>query len=354
MKILYVNDYLVHAGAEKMAKNIMRMASKHGHETRFVAPLLDKENTPSEQVATEEIESFNPDLVHFHNIAVVGLDPIKYCQLKGIPVVWTVHDWYPVCKMRARLRQGQVCHPLNWSICGACPEGLKNIPNLQELRNTMRDVEIVTLCNAQRLLMGDFDYDVNHITVVKNGVDTEAFESGEDGGYIFWFGLMRWEKAVDWHFQSAQILPYPHLSCGAMRDYKIDIEKCKSKYLGFLPESDMVKMIAHSSLVQVPARWPEPCGLTILESFACGKPVITVALGGIPEYVRDGETGFLVEPGDVVGFLDLTHYLMEKPELRNEMSKNALEASRYYSLERVWSDYMKVYEKAIGGKIEDD
>lgn len=351
MKVLFVNDFLVYAGAEKLVQRVMSHAQKNGHEIKLATQYLNRDHTPSGTDITKTIQDYQPDVVHFHNIASIGFEPLEYCVREKVPTVWTVHDWYPTCKIRTRMnRQGQVCANQDWSRCAECASSehltklLRNLPKLRDLAN---HIEMTTLCNAQRLLMHDFGYDINHITVVKNGVDTSTYSPNEEKGYVFCFGVIRWEKAVDWHIQSANVSPYPHALAGVQIGFKLNLAKAKTKMLGFLPENTLIQCIGNASVVQVPARWPEPCGLTILESFACGKPVVSVAQGGIPEYLEDGKAGFLAEPGDVVGFIDLTNYLMDNDGLRGEMGKNALEASRYYSLERVWSDYEKVYKKAM-------
>ena len=46
-------------------------------------------------------------------------------------------------------------------------------------------------------------------------------------------------------------------------------------------------------------RWPDPLPRTAMEAMAAGRPVVGYQTGGVPEMVVDGETGFLVEPGDV-------------------------------------------------------
>jgi glycosyltransferase involved in cell wall biosynthesis len=53
-----------------------------------------------------------------------------------------------------------------------------------------------------------------------------------------------------------------------------------------------------AQIVVVPSHWPEPFGLVGIEAMARGRPVVATATGGIPEWLADGETGILVEPGD--------------------------------------------------------
>ncbi len=67
----------------------------------------------------------------------------------------------------------------------------------------------------------------------------------------------------------------------------------------------------------------ELLGLSVLEAMACGTPVVASRLGGLREVVRDGETGFLVEPGDVAGLRARLEQLLASPSLVRDMGDNA-------------------------------
>jgi starch synthase len=70
-----------------------------------------------------------------------------------------------------------------------------------------------------------------------------------------------------------------------------------------LPRSDVVQLLSHAAVFVCPSVY-EPFGLINLEAMACGLPVVASAVGGIPEIVIDGETGYLVAfdaGGDVIG-----------------------------------------------------
>jgi glycosyltransferase involved in cell wall biosynthesis len=70
-------------------------------------------------------------------------------------------------------------------------------------------------------------------------------------------------------------------------------------------------------------RISELLGLTLLEAMASGTPVVASDLGGIPEIVEDGVTGFLVPPGDVDALRDRLAYLLDRPRLAAEMGAAA-------------------------------
>jgi glycosyltransferase involved in cell wall biosynthesis len=66
---------------------------------------------------------------------------------------------------------------------------------------------------------------------------------------------------------------------------------------------------------------PEHLGLTLLESMACGTPVICTDVGGMPEIVEDGVTGFIVPPNDPVSLGKKIRYLIYHPEVSDQMGR---------------------------------
>jgi glycosyltransferase involved in cell wall biosynthesis len=69
---------------------------------------------------------------------------------------------------------------------------------------------------------------------------------------------------------------------------------------GWLSESALADAYRRAAVVAVPSHWPEPFGLVGIEAMAHGRAVVASSTGGIPEWLRHGETGLLVSPGDPV------------------------------------------------------
>jgi glycosyltransferase involved in cell wall biosynthesis len=70
----------------------------------------------------------------------------------------------------------------------------------------------------------------------------------------------------------------------------------------------------------------ELLGLSVLEAMASGTPVVCSRVGGVAEIVRDGETGFLVKPGDIEALHDRLDLLLHKPDLARQLGDNARDA----------------------------
>ena len=122
--------------------------------------------------------------------------------------------------------------------------------------------------------------------------------------------------------------------------------------VNFLGEQEGVeRVLAASDLFLLPSEH-ESFGLAALEAMACGVPVIATRSGGLPEVVRDGETGFLLGVGDVDAAVERAIALLEDEPLRCRMGEAARsDAASRFDAPRVVERYVKVYERALAKPV---
>jgi glycosyltransferase involved in cell wall biosynthesis len=89
--------------------------------------------------------------------------------------------------------------------------------------------------------------------------------------------------------------------------------------VGWRPHSEIKSLYAQADICVVPSLWEEPFGMVALEAMAVGRPVIASRVGGLASIVLDGETGFLVPPGDETTLADRIRTLLDDPRMRHEM-----------------------------------
>jgi UDP-glucose:tetrahydrobiopterin glucosyltransferase len=90
-----------------------------------------------------------------------------------------------------------------------------------------------------------------------------------------------------------------------------DYPQAPIEYVGFLSTVDLQKELRQCRALLMTPRWVEAFGNVAIEALACGVPVIAYRRGGPVEIVRDGETGFLVEPDSVAGLVEAIRRLDE-------------------------------------------
>ena len=98
------------------------------------------------------------------------------------------------------------------------------------------------------------------------------------------------------------------------------------EFCGRLGGQELVGAYQAADVLIVPSS-KEAFGMVILEAMACGVPPVASATQGIPDVVDDGEFGFLVEPGDIRGFVAKISELFDDTDLRELFSRNARRAA---------------------------
>jgi len=91
--------------------------------------------------------------------------------------------------------------------------------------------------------------------------------------------------------------------------------------VGWRSHDTLAELYSRADICVAPSLWAEPFGMVAVEAMASGRPVVASDIGGLADSVVDGETGFLVPPGDARALADKLRMLLDDAELRAEMGK---------------------------------
>ena len=326
-----------------------------------------------------ELPPVTPDIVHCHNLHSNYFDLRALPWLShAVPVVLTLHD--------AWLLGGHCAHSFDcekWKTgCGRCPD-LSIYPRIWRdatAYNWRRKKDIYScsrlyIATPSRWLMDKVQQSMLmqaalQCRVIANGVDLEVFRPGDQLGARRNLGL-----PLD-----AQILVFVSQTVrrSQWRDYGLLEETVRRlareapegqpmivicwgdvgeprrfgrAEIRFLPFEDKGAEI--SSYFQAADICLHPAKIdtfptVILEALACGTPVVATAVGGIPEQVDDGVTGFLVPSGDAEAMAARVHQLLADSELRQKIGVQAVESARSrFSLDQQVDSYLSWYEEIL-------
>jgi len=118
------------------------------------------------------------------------------------------------------------------------------------------------------------------------------------------------------------------------------------RFVGF--RTGMEKVIPHVDMVVHPA-FREGLGVALLETAACGVPIVACRAGGIPEIVRDGLNGRLLEPGDSAGLAEAINGLLENPvQLAEYGTAGRRLVLEHFSIPRMVEQNRQVYVDLLG------
>lgn len=118
-------------------------------------------------------------------------------------------------------------------------------------------------------------------------------------------------------------------------------------YLGCVDKERKIKLLNLSNILLLPS-YAEGFPNALLEAMAVGLPVITTHVGGIPDIIKDGENGFLIQPRDVDALKEKILMLVNNKELREEMGrKNRELVKEKYSWDKIAEKIREVYDEVL-------
>lgn len=344
MRILLVNDYYapyIVGGAEVLVQGLAMGLRARGHEVMLVtariggaearerinhidvirigrfppfrrAERLGSGTAPGRLSSTTAadfqavLRSFHPDVVHFHNIWLLGPAIVRLVSCrKGI----TLHDYWPICVRRSMTR-------INWRPCSgpgpvACrlcrlraPASIHSL-NLITLEAERSDhIRSLAACDFMTA-PSDFMAELiataggHRPSVVYNGIDVDSGlgEKAIIPGYALFAGRPTREKGYEIALLAFRL---PSM-CGYRLQVAASAPHAGSPNVSIMGQQShdcMPRLIANATCVIVPSIWPENCPMIVLEALRAGVPVVGSRIGGIPELIADGITGILVEPGN--------------------------------------------------------
>ncbi|CAM2138572.1 Glycosyltransferase family 4 protein [Pararobbsia alpina] len=177
-------------------------------------------------------------------------------------------------------------------------------------------------------------------------------KSGKSGGYLAFLGRICPEKRVDTAIEIAARVGMP-LKIAAKVDkvdreyFERDIEplldKADVEFIGEIDETQKPAFLSGASALLFPIDWCEPFGLVMIESMACGTPVIAFRRGSVPEVIDHGVTGYIVD--DVDGAVDALGRL-------DELSREEIRAQfeRRFTSDVMARNYVAAYESLIDAR----
>ena len=245
------------------------------------------------------------------------------------------------------------------------------LTKLQEDSISLCDVKVTVSEYWRRKLEEDYGVDSQ---VIHNGVDMERFNPDEhptperEGADILFVGGLEARKGLEHLFLAVEKLMSQHpntrltvlgrsgLTSGKNYDEK-RLFSILAKRLGIgrnvrfleqVTDEQLPSLYALCDIFVLPSRM-EGWGLAIMEAMAMMKPVVATRVGGIPELVQHGRTGYLVDAGDVLGLSEAIAGLVEDPSLREKMGREGRESVNEYTWERAARKTLELYEKALVG-----
>lgn len=266
------------------------------------------------------LDAFPADVAHAHCI-YHHLSPSVLVELKqrGIPTVMTAHDLKLACPAYKMLNRGGVCEKcrsgnLLHVVANRCIRDSLPVSALIMLesavhkslglyRRNLDRVVAPSLFYKQKLM--EWGWPEQQLAYIPNYVDAAAYTPRyEPGDYFFYFGRLAMEKGVATLIRAAAQAKVKLRIAGtgpegdALKALAAEVGG-DIEFLGFVSGEPLWKWVREARAIVLPSEWYENAPMSVLEAYASGKPVVGARIGGIPEMVKEGETGELFESGNM-------------------------------------------------------
>ncbi|MEA4925123.1 MAG: glycosyltransferase family 4 protein [Syntrophomonadaceae bacterium] len=190
--------------------------------------------------------------------------------------------------------------------------------------------------------------DLNYIKTVYHGIDLKQFSvNANPGDYLLYFGRIHPDKGAYEAIQIARRFGIKLIMAGIIQDeiyYNTQvapyIDGINVEYVGSVGPENRDRLLGQAYALLHPIYFKEPFGLSVVEAMACGTPVVAFNRGSMPEVIKAGRTGFLVN-----NIEEAVASLKCIPQLDRLECRKWVE--EHFSKERMVADYLTVYEAIL-------
>lgn len=408
MKILQIDTYhYLFGGAETVMFNTTKLLRDNGHEVIHFA-LKWKDNyecqqseyfADSEEMHTGVVGKMQDAVAYFYNFeAAKKLDMLltkekpdlaqihliwgkltasitKVLKKHGVPFIFTIHDYRLVCPgYTFRNGEGRVCEEcqgkdfskcIKYRCCkGSLPMSIMMTAEMKMRNRWFNPAEmasgILYVSNFAREIHYKYMPALKEVkdTVIYNPTDKLYAEVNKPEGekYYLYFGRLSYEKGIGTLVDTMKDRKECHLKIvgdGPKREeleQKVREHGCKNiEFLGYKTGEELKTLVRNAYFIVLPSEWYENNPMTIIEGYSASTPVIGANIGGIPEIVVEGETGYQFESGNMASL----NAAIDKAESMDKTAYMAMRSSaldfarKEFSMEEYYPKLMDFYQKVL-------
>jgi glycosyltransferase involved in cell wall biosynthesis len=331
--------------------SILNMSSKFpayidaaiGKLTHTVNPIFHSYNYFGEDIS-KKISEFSPDIIHVHWIGAGFITPESLTKY-NLPIVWTLHDLWPLCGAehlpgsnrfevgytKSNRPAGESGIDLDRMVWERKQRAFQKVP----LTFVAPSSHLEKLAQKAKIKGG------HQIIRIGNGVDTTLFTPDKKKKKTILFVAMNPDldpnKGYTDFKQAVNLLPLK-----TVEQYHIKVVGGEVK-----DERVMAELYRDSVVTVVPSRM-ENLPFVVMESLACGTPVVAYNVGGIPDLVEHGRNGYLAKPYDVKDLSKGIEKILASPRNQKEYGQYGRDKIvKSFNLSTVAKRYLELYESLI-------
>jgi glycosyltransferase involved in cell wall biosynthesis len=292
-----------------------------------------------------KIDAAHINVIHHYITPTI----LKILKEKNIPIIWTFHEYTPLCPDSAFISHDRVCEKCFGGafyncITHTCKKGSVLASTVAALENYVHSYlnyyayvdHYVCTSVFMYEKFKSFNFFKDKLVQLYHGYDYTEIGAAllkprqKDQKYIVFVG--RLEKIKGAHtvlkaMKTHRSIQLKIIGTGTQEDelkqFKVDNHLDHVTFLGKKSKQETLQIINNSEFLVCASEWYEVLGFTVVEAMALDKPVIGSAIGAIPEMVIEGYTGLLFEPGNADELAEKIKLLYNNKELMALLGQNA-------------------------------
>lgn len=313
------------------------------------------------------VREFRPDVVHAHNWLVHSYLPLE--RKAGAAFVLSLHDYSLVCATKRFFYKGGLCsgpaarkclaHSLEFygaakgtmvaaGVAAANPWLHRRVDMFLPVSAAVRDLSGLGPGDLQEVVPNF----IGELPAPPPAGDPRLAALPREP-FILYFGDVAEDKGVGNLVAAYRELESPPPLVLIGRQLLDGVHEVPGVVaLDPLPHPLVIEALRRSLFSAAPSLLPESFGIVALEAAAAGKPAVVSDIGGLSDIVVDGETGFLVAPGDREGLRAALARLCAEEELRQRMGEAARERAKLFAAEQIVPRFEAAYELARQARLK--
>ena len=192
--------------------------------------------------------------------------------------------------------------------------------------------------------------ELDYIKTVYHGIDINNFTlKKEEGKYLLFFGRIHQDKGAKEAIEIAKKAGMKLIIAGIIQDEKYYEEFVKPhlgddiEYIGSVGPEKRDEILGNAYALLHPINFNEPFGLSVVESMACGTPVLAFNKGSMPELIQNGVNGFIAKNSE-----EMCQLIKDVKNISREGCRKTVEER--FSQEKMVKEYIKVYKEILNRK----
>ncbi|MCK4547509.1 MAG: glycosyltransferase family 4 protein [Candidatus Eisenbacteria sp.] len=328
----------------------------------------------SSREAREALErllaEIRPDLAHFQGIhrhltpSIIG--PLRSA---GVPIVWTLHDYVPICPNTHFYCRGEICE--------ACRPGRFYRAPLRRCKRDSMGASLAAAVEAyahrrQRVYsrvdhfiapsrflarkLVEHRFPSTKVTVVPHFMELDRFKpTDQDEGFALFAGRLAEEKGLRTLIEAKARLGSGDLRIAGDGPLREEMEATVARrgisgvrFVGLKTREEVRELASRARCLILPSIWYENFPFAVMEAFALGKPMLASRIGAIPDLVTENEDGLLFRAGDAGDLAEKLGTLLADRELAVRLGASGrAKAETEWSPQAHWQRLNTVYQSVL-------